>query len=119
MASTVSVNPVAYLLILAVAVFACVCMWKIFEKAGYSGWKSLIPFYNTYCLFQMTWGNGWLMLLCMIPFVNFVVLIMMYHKLSKAFGKGAGFTVGILFLSPIFLAMLAFGDATYTKPENA
>ena len=25
-------------------------MWKVFEKAGVAGWKSLIPFYNIFVL---------------------------------------------------------------------
>lgn len=25
-------------------------LWMLFEKCGVAGWKSLIPFYNTYCL---------------------------------------------------------------------
>lgn len=25
-------------------------LWMLFEKCGQEGWKSLIPFYNTYCL---------------------------------------------------------------------
>jgi len=34
-------------------------------------------------------------------------------KLSKAFGKDTGFTVGLIFLSLIFLAILAFDKSTY------
>ncbi len=33
---------------LAVAVFAIVCTWRIFTKAGQEGWKCLIPFYGAY-----------------------------------------------------------------------
>ena len=61
-----------------------------------------------------------------IPFLNFiaglawfVVSIMMYYKLSLAFGKGIGYTLGLIFLHPIFALMLAFGDAKYTAPVVA
>lgn len=27
--------------------------WKVFEKAGKEGWKSLIPFYSSYCLYDI------------------------------------------------------------------
>ena len=37
----------------------------------------------------------------------------MIHGLSKSFGKGAGYTVGLVFLGIIFYPMLAFGDAQY------
>ena len=104
---------ILWLLVLLVLAFSLFCMWKLFVKAGYEGWKALIPIYNTYCFFEMTWGNGWLMLLSLIPFVNFVILILTYHKLAAAFGKGIGFTVGLLFAPVVFLPLLAFGDAEY------
>ena len=27
--------------------------WVVFQKAGIAGWKSIIPIYNSYCLFKM------------------------------------------------------------------
>ena len=101
---------------LIVSIFAIVCMWKIFVKAGKPGWGAIIPFYNTYLLFDIAWGNGWLFLLCLVPIVNFVVMIILLVKLAQAFGKGIGFAVGLFFLSIIFLAILAFDSSTYQGP---
>ena len=101
---------------LVVSIFSIVCMWKIFVKAGKPGWGAIIPFYNTYLLFDIAWGNGWLFLLCLVPVVNFVVLIILLVKLAQAFGKGIGFAVGLFFLSIIFLAILAFDSSTYQGP---
>ena len=36
-------------------------------------------------------------------------------KLAKAFGKGVGFTLGLIFLSGIFYMILGFGKAKYNK----
>lgn len=105
-------------LYLIVAVLMIASMWKIFEKAGYAGWKSIIPLYNTYCLFKMTWGNGWMFLILIIPVINFVISIMTYYKLAKAFQKGIGFCLGLLFLSVIFMPILAFGNAKYQGVPN-
>ncbi|HPJ45228.1 MAG TPA: DUF5684 domain-containing protein [Tenuifilaceae bacterium] len=33
-----------------------------------------------------------------------------------SFGKGVGFTIGLIFLGFIFLPILAFGDAKYNGP---
>ena len=52
---------------LAIAVLGIIAMWKIFEKAGEPGWAAIIPFYNLYVLFKITWGNGWKFLLLLIP----------------------------------------------------
>ena len=100
-----------------VAVFAIVCMWKIFSKAGQPGWASLIPFYNNYVLFEIAWGNGLLFLLLFVPVANFVVMIILWVKLSQSFGYSAAFAIGLLFLPVIFLTILAFGNNRYIGPQ--
>ena len=100
-----------------VAVFAIVCMWKIFSKAGQPGWASLIPFYNNYVLFEIAWGNGLLFLLLFVPVANFVVMIILWVKLSQSFGYSAAFAIGLLFLPVIFLPILAFGNNRYIGPQ--
>ena len=52
--------------VFAVIGLACLALfivgeWKVFKKAGYEGWISLVPFYNTYTLSKIVWGNGWCM----------------------------------------------------------
>lgn len=39
---------VALILVLTSVVIIIFSMWKIFKKAGISGWKSLVPVYNIY-----------------------------------------------------------------------
>ena len=113
-------SPGMTILSLALAVLGIVAMWKIFEKAGEPGWAAIIPFYNLYVLFKITWGNGWKFLLLLIPIAKFVFLIITMVKLAKAFGKSGGFAVGLIFLSIIFYCILAFGDAQYIGvPEQA
>ncbi len=105
---------------LVAAVFSIIAMWKIFKKAGKNGWEAIIPFYNVYTLFEITWGNGWYFLLIftsIIPFLGWiaclVIVIITMVKLAKAFGKDGGFAVGLIFLSIIFMAILAFDKSTY------
>ncbi len=107
---------VYWVIALVIAVVCLVGMWKMFVKAGKPGWGAIIPFYNTYCLFEMSFGTGWLFLLLFVPCVNAVIMIVMWIKLAQAFGKGAAFGVGILFLPFIFLPMLGFGDAQFIGP---
>lgn len=42
-----------------------------------------------------------------------IIYIIQTHKLSKSFGNGVGFTLGLIFLRPIFLLILAFGSSEY------
>jgi hypothetical protein len=97
----------------AFIIFFMICHWKIFTKAGQEGWKSIIPFYNTYIQLQITRQPTIWILFFFIPIINIYFAVKHIHGISKAFGKDVGFTVGLLFLSPIFYAILAFGDAKY------
>lgn len=105
------------LMVVVLAVLVIVATWKIYAKAGRPGWASLIPIYNTYILYDIAMGNGILFLLLLVPFVNCIISIIVLYKLSTSFGKGIGFTLGLLFLSPIFLCILGFGKAEYIGPQ--
>ena len=103
---------------LVVFVLSIVAMWLIFKKAGQGGWKALIPIYNIYTLVKIIDGNGWKFLLLLIPIVNIIYLIILNFRLPKSFGKGVGFGFGLLFLSTIFMLILAFGKAQYVGPKG-
>ncbi|HEY9256592.1 DUF5684 domain-containing protein [Chitinophaga sp.] len=109
-------------------VFFIICGWKIFVKAGEEGWKSIIPIYSGIVMCKIVGKPWWWILLFLIPFVNFVIAIWLTNLLSKSFGKGVGFTVGLLLLGFIFYPILAFdrtivykgpaGDPTRFNPVN-
>lgn len=103
---------------LIVAVLLVIANWKIFVKAGEAGWKSIIPIYNIYILFKISFGNGLWFLLLLVPIANIVIEIMLCYKLAKAFGKGIGFTLGLIFLPNIFSLILGFGSAEYVGVEG-
>ena len=102
------------------SILTIIVMWKLFVKAGKPGWAAIVPFYNLYVLFEITWGNGWLFLVTLaaiVPVLGYIVVFVFYIitmlKLAKAFGKDTGFGVGLIFLSLIFMAILAFDSSTY------
>jgi hypothetical protein len=103
------------------AILMIVSFWMIFEKAGQPGWASIIPIYNIIVLLQVAGKPIWWIILLLIPFVNIIFLIMIYHGISVNFGKDTGFTVGLVLLPVIFFPILAFGSATYrpvAQPES-
>jgi hypothetical protein len=102
--------------LLAVGVFYIIAAWKIYSKAGKPGWAIFIPIYNLIVYLEIVGKPWWWIFLLMIPFVNIVLCIILIHKLSLSFGKDAGFTVGLLFLSWLFYPILAFGSAKYVGP---
>ena len=75
------------LIALAWYVVQVIANWKIFKKMGEPGWKSIIA--------------------------ALIIEINEDSKLSKSFGHGAGFTVGLVFLNPIFKLILGFGSSQY------
>ena len=143
---------IAYGISLALCIVSIVALWKIYKKAGEHGWACLVPFYNNYVFYRMTWGNGWMFLLPTVltfgyvfglvlfmlsgftseavltinmtilaigcGIASIVINIITLHKLSKAFGYGVGFTLGLLFLPIIFYIILGFGSSKYVGPSS-
>lgn len=46
--------------------------------------------------------------------ISIAVIIVVSMRLSKAFGKGIGYTLGLIFLPNIFTLILGFGKAKYS-----
>ena len=114
-----------------------IAYWKIFTKAGAPGWAVLIPFYSGYIQYKFTWNpryffiplsclalifstiwidslNELLMPLYIIAILVIQIMnLISSHKLSKAFGHDLGFTLGLIFLEPIFIMILGFGSSKY------
>lgn len=119
--------------------------WKIFEKAGLDGWKTIIPFYSGYQYYKIAWTGKmfWVNValygladvlayifvaaqLVFVMIIGFIIMLLSVGlriayriKLAKRFGKGVGFGIGLVILAPIFLLILAFGAAEYQKGEKA
>ena len=109
-------GPLFWIFWLAFTVLMIAACWKIFTKAGQPGWASIIPIYNWYILCKIVGRPGWWVILLLIPFVNFIVGIVLCIDLAKSFGKGVGFGIGLVLLSVIFFPILGFGSAQYQGP---
>ena len=112
-------SAILWLLYVAFIVVYLVAAWIVYTKAGEEGWKALIPIYNIWVLLKIVGRPGWWLILFLIPFVNFVIWIIVSIDLAKSFGKGTGFALGLIFFAPIFYMILAFGDASYRGPAAA
>ena len=88
-------------------------MAKIFQKAGKPWWGALVPIYNSYLLLKVAGLSGWWLLGLSVPVINLFVFAFVFHKLAESFGKGIGYTLGLIFVSPIFFPLLAFGGARH------
>lgn len=109
-----------------VGLVVLVGMWKAFSKAGQPGWAAIIPVYNLVVLFRVAGQSGWLALTFLLNFIPVVgglawlgIVIWNHINVSKRFGHGVGFALGLVFLAPIFWLILGFGSSKYVGDQAA
>lgn len=107
------------ILYLAFVVLMVVSAWKIYTKANQPGWACIIPIYSAIVMLDIIGKPWWwLLLIIFLPGLNLIWLIWMLNLLSKSFGKGVGFTLGLIFFPFIFYPILGLGSATYQGPAG-
>lgn len=126
-------NAVYFTLVFIWALIVVIADWKIFEKAGEAGWKSLIPIYRDYIQFKRFAGSillFWVyvagVILSVMPvlwvfgylIVGITTIILCFRK-ALSFNRGGIFFLGLLFLAPIFECILGFGSAQYIGPRGS
>lgn len=105
---------------LAIAVLYIVALWKIYTKAGKSGWAAIIPFYNLYVLLKIVGKPGWWLILYFIPIVNFIIHLIVSIELAKVFKRSTAFGIILLWLfSFIGYLVLGFGKSVYSAPAGS
>ena len=118
------------LLILALVFYVLVSLglYGTFIKAGQPGWAGFVPLYNFIVLLRVagrpkSWG--WFLLLILIPYIGslalFIVYIFVANDVSKSFGHGTAFTVGLVipYVSAVFYYILWLGPSQYRGPSAA
>ena len=84
--------------------------WQTFKKMGREGWESIVPFYNTYVLFETLYGNGWQFLTLLIPFYGIYVYFKLWIDVAAGFNKSTGFGIGLALLQPVFICLVGFSS---------
>jgi len=74
-------------LYLALIVLMIVGQWKMFVKAGQPGWASIVPIYNFIVFLAIVGKPWWWLFLCIVPFVNIVIWIILCIDLAKCHEK--------------------------------
>ena len=123
---------VIVLLLIAYCVFAIVGTWKLYVKAGQPGWKSIIPFYNTYTLVEMVGLNWYWFLLALAPtiisilgidslsFVGSIASVfanvMICYNMAKKLHKDTGWIVLAVIFNGIVVPLLGYSkNVTWDK----
>ncbi len=104
---------------IAESVLTIIVMWKVFKKAGRHGWEAIIPFYNTWTLFDIAGYPGAYIFFGFIPYAGIIILLIFSIKaaisIGQKFKKSNGFIalLAIPFTSLIGYCILAFDNSTF------
>ncbi len=126
---------------IAFLVFMLIGWWKLFQKAGEEGWKSLIPGYNTYILIKIAGLNWWWVLVAFAPYVVSLIVnnttlynisslasiltsIVICYNLKEKFHKEQNWFILSVFFSGITIPLLGYSkkdkyDAAAPVKPNA
>lgn len=113
-----AIGPAQVILLLFILILPIVGNWLLFQKAGKPGWAAIIPIYATIVWLEVIGKPWYWLLLFLIPYVNLIFLIWAFNLTSKSFGKGVGFTIGLILLPGIFLPILGLGSSKYIGPAG-
>ena len=128
--------------VIVMTIVMMIAMWRLFEKAGVAGWKALIPVYSGLKFYDVAWDSVFyginlvisIFAAMMIPWsatrgvealvpgliawvISAGITIVFNIKLARVYDTGIGFGIGLIFFNPIFLMILAFGNAKY-NPDS-
>jgi hypothetical protein len=104
---------IVMLVSLGIALVSIAGMWKAFQKAGQPGWAAIVPIYNVYVMIKVAGDPPWWLILLFVPFVNFLIAIVVSIHVAEAFGEGVGFGLGLAVLGFVFWPLLGFGEYDY------
>lgn len=128
-------------IVIVLTVLYLVGRWKTVKKLGGRGWSQIIPVYADW---EMSSKAGCEKALCiaftilsgitllsnvikndtvqsisgLCGLAVFIIGIMVAYKVACRFGKGKGFTVGLVLLPTIFYAILGLGSAQASDIEE-
>ncbi len=93
--------------------------WKLFERAGYKGFYSVIPYYNLIILSKIVNDTKWWWyLLLIIPYINLFTMMLMFIDLAKAFGRFKIWEVVCAAVVPfIFFPIVTIQKSKYSDPR--
>ncbi len=109
---------------------------NIFRKAGESGWKGIVPIYCSYINYRICWRPLWFWISALLLASSAALKLAAHstvtdalaigvcaaaallraarlYRLSKVFGHGLPFTLGLVFLHPVFILILGLGSSQY------
>lgn len=112
LALTSSVVKIVVTVGIILLVYNIMIRWIIYHKAGKHGFAAIIPIYKQVTQLKLCGMSPWWLLLLLLPVIGWFILAIVWlvtrFEMADAFGRGAGFAIGLILLGPIFETILAF-----------
>lgn len=109
----------AMVIFVIIAIYSIFITSFIFRKAGKHSFATIIPIYRDIVHLQVCGLSPWLLLLVFIPVLGWLALmavaIIGRFELSKKFGHGFFFGLGLLVLPILFRTIIAFSSNEYIE----
>lgn len=110
---------IAMVILFILAIYSIFITSFIFRKAGKHSFATVIPIYRDIVHLQVCGLSPWLLLLVFIPIIGWLALmavaIIGRFELSKKFGHGFLFGLGLLVLPVLFRTIIAFSSNEYVE----
>lgn len=110
---------IALVVLIFVIIYSVFITSIIFDKAGKGRFGAIIPIYRDVIHLKICGLSPWLLLLVFIPILGWLMLlavaILGRFELSKRFGHGFLFGLGLLFLPIVFRTVIAFSNNEYIE----
>lgn len=110
---------IALVVLIFVIIYSLFITSIIFDKAGKKNFGAIVPIYRDIIHLKVCGLSPWLLLLIFIPILGWLMLIAVAiigrFELSKKFGHGFFFGLGLLFLPIIFRTVIAFSNNEYIE----
>ncbi|HVV56088.1 MAG TPA: signal peptidase I [Mucilaginibacter sp.] len=89
-------------------------LYKLFEKAGVTGWQAVVPIWNFYVMIKLSGRPVWWLILFLIPIFGLLILIGVVIDFTKSYGKFAFWDHAAAVLLP-FVYLVKWGNDKQVK----
>lgn len=105
--------------LILILLFFPLLLWATYEKAGFKGFYSLIPFANYYYWLKIIDKPLWWYIFIILPFINVFVIMLMIVELLKCYGmRRLRQQAAAVILPVVFLPWLGSQNRPYTHPSK-
>lgn len=105
-----------FFIVLAIVIGLIAVEWILFERAGEPGWKVLVPFYGSFIMHKIAFGEDskWYWFLILVPGYSFY----MQYSFTRAYGYSNGMAILSVFFPTVLSIVMVLQDAPYGGPRT-